>query len=52
MEKDGILFVHQMISMYPDIAQKEMQVVLKEEKRHLQMVRERMNFGPIRSLGL
>lgn len=52
MEKDGILFVHQMMSMYPDIAEKEMKVILKEEKRHLQMVRERMNFGPIRSLGL
>jgi len=52
MEKDGILFVHQMMSMYPDIAEKEMKIILKEEKKHLQMVRERMNFGPIRSLGL
>ncbi|MBN2287008.1 MAG: ferritin family protein [Tissierellales bacterium] len=52
MEKDGILFVHQMMSMYPDIAEKEMKIVLKEEKKHLQMVRERMNFGPTRSLGL
>lgn len=52
MEKDGILFVHQMMSMYPDIAEKEMKFILKEEKMHLQMVRERMSFMPIRSLGL
>jgi len=24
----------------------------KEEKKHLQLVKERLNFGPIRSLGL
>lgn len=52
MEKDGILFVHQMMGMYPDIAQKEMNVILNEEKKHLMMVRERMQFGPLRSLGL
>ncbi len=52
MEKDGILFVHQMMEMYPDIANKEMKVILMEEKKHLQQVRERMNFGPLRSLGL
>jgi rubrerythrin len=52
MEKDGILFVHQMMSMYPEIAQKEMQIILNEEKKHLMMVRERMQFGPLRSLGL
>src|SRR5665647_648183 len=52
MEKDGILFVHQMMSMYPDIAKKEMETILKEEKKHLQLVKERLNFGPIRSLGL
>lgn len=52
MEKDGILFVHQMMTLYPEIANKEMGIVLKEEKQHLQLVRERMGFGPIRSLGL
>jgi rubrerythrin len=52
MEKDGILFVYQMMSLYPDIAQKEMKIILKEEKKHLQMVRERMQFGTLRSLGL
>ena len=52
MEKDGILFVHQMMSMYPDIAKKEMETILREEKKHLQLVKERLNFGPIRSLGL
>lgn len=52
MEKDGILFVHQMMEMYPDVAQKEMKVILREEKLHLQMVRERKGFAPLRSLGL
>lgn len=52
MERDGILFVYQMISMYPDIAQKEMKVIINEEKHHLLMVRERMNFAPLRSLKL
>lgn len=52
MEKDGILFVNQMMEMYPDIAQKEMKIILNEEKKHLMMVRERMQFGPLRSLGL
>ncbi|MDY0235202.1 MAG: ferritin family protein [Gudongella sp.] len=52
MEKDGILFVYQMMSLYPEIAQKEMKTILKEEKKHLQMVRDRMQFGVLRSLGL
>lgn len=52
MEKDGILFVYQMMSLYPDIAQKEMKTILNEEKKHLSMVRDRMQFGPLRSLGL
>ena len=52
MEKDGILFVHQMMSLYPDIAQKEMKAILREEKMHLQTVRDRKQFGPLRSLGL
>lgn len=52
MERDGILFVHQMMEMYPDIAQDEMKIILKEEKKHLQLVRERGQFAPLRSLGL
>lgn len=52
MEKDGILFVYQMKSLYPDIAQKEMETILREEKRHLQIVRDRKQFSPLRSLGL
>ena len=52
MEKDGILFVYQMMSMYPDIAEREMKIILNEEKNHLQMVRERMRFAPLRRLGL
>lgn len=52
MERDGILFVYQMMELYPDIAQKEMKIILKEEKKHLRMVRDRRQFGPLRSLGL
>lgn len=52
MEKDGILFVHQMMTMYPDIAKKEMRIILMQEKKHLQLVRERLRFAPTTSLGL
>lgn len=52
MEKDGILFVYQMIQLYPDIAEKEMKAILREEKHHLQLVRDRKQFGPLRLLGL
>jgi len=52
MEKDGILFVYQMMQLYPDIAEKEMKAILREEKNHLQMVRDRKQFGPLRLLGL
>lgn len=52
MEKDGILFVYQMMSLYPDIAKKEMSTILREEKMHLQTVRDRKQFSPLRSLGL
>lgn len=52
MERDGILFVYQMMELYPDIAQKEMKSILREEKKHLQMVRDRKQFSPLRALGL
>lgn len=52
MEKDGILFVHQLMTMYPDLAEKELKIILKEEKKHLQLVRDRMKFAPTASLGL
>jgi len=52
MEKDGILFVHQLMTMYPDLAEKELKIILKEEKKHLQLVRGRMKFAPTASLGL
>lgn len=52
MERDGILFVYQMMEMYPDIAQKEMKLILKEEKKHLRTVRDRRQFSPLRGLGL
>lgn len=52
MEKDGILFVHQLMSMYPDLADKELKIILREEKKHLQLVRDRMKFAPTASLGL
>ena len=52
MERDGILFVYQMMELYPDIAQKEMKIILKEEKKHLRTVRDRRQFGPLRGLGL
>ena len=36
MEKDGIIFVENLKSMYPDVARRELEIVLKEEKRHFE----------------
>lgn len=52
MERDTVLFVTQMMDMYPDVANKEMKAILKEEKKHLMQVRERSQFQPTRWLGL
>jgi len=52
MERDTVLFVNQMREMYPDVAEKEMKTILKEEKKHLMQVRDRSQFLPTRMLGL
>src|SRR6056297_1653266 len=52
MERDTLLFVTQMIQMYPNIAKNEIKAILKEEKKHLMQVRDRAQFLPTRMLGL
>ena len=52
MERDTVLFVTQMMHMYPDVAKKEMKAILREEKKHLMQVRERSQFQPTKWLGL
>jgi rubrerythrin len=52
MERDTVLFVTQMMHMYPDVAKKEMKAILREEKKHLMQVRDRSQFLPTRLLGL
>lgn len=38
LEKDSVMFVNEILDLYPDIASEDMKVVLNEEKKHLQMV--------------
>lgn len=52
MEKDGIIFVENLKSMYPEVATKEIDIVLKEEKKHLKLVLERKYAAVIPGLGL
>jgi len=52
MEKDGIIFVENLKSMYPEVAAKEIDIVLKEEKKHLKLVLERKYAAVIPGLGL
>ena len=52
MAKDGIIFVENLKSMYPDVARRELEIVLKEEKKHLKLVLERKYAAVIPGLGL
>lgn len=40
-ERDAVLFVTELQRLYPDMAAEEMEIILKEEKSHLQKVLER-----------
>lgn len=40
-ERDAILFVSELIRLYPDMANQETAIILKEEKAHLKKVLER-----------
>lgn len=40
-ERDAVLFVTELQRLYPDLAKDEMEIILKEEKKHLKMILER-----------
>lgn len=50
LERDGIIYVLELMKMFPDLAPKEMKKILNEEKRHLQAVLSKANPGAVRYL--
>lgn len=51
-ERDAVLFVTELIGLYPDLQPKEFQVVLQEEKDHLKQVLSRRMESKLTSLRL
>ena len=41
VERDGIMYIYEMQTLFPDLAPKEMKKILNEERRHLQAVLNR-----------
>ncbi len=41
VERDAVFFVSELMRLYPDLAPEQMAIILKEEKKHLQMILER-----------
>ena len=41
VERDAVYFVTELMRLYPDLAPEQMNTILKEEKKHLQMILER-----------
>lgn len=50
LERDGIIYVLELMKMFPDLAPKEMKKILNEEKRHLQAVLSKANPSAVRYL--
>lgn len=44
-EREAILFVTELQKLYPDMAKDEMEIILKEEKKHLKMVLEKQELS-------
>ncbi len=51
-ERDSVLFVEELIELYPELQPDEFKVVLKEEKAHLRMVMERRMDSQLTNLKL
>lgn len=51
-ERDAVLFVSELIGLYPDLQPKEFQVVLREEKNHLKQVLSRRMESKLTNLRL
>lgn len=41
IERDSVLYVSEFMDLYPEIAPTEMKLILKEERKHLQMILEK-----------
>lgn len=41
VERDAVHFVSELMRLYPDLAPEQMNIILKEEKKHLHMILER-----------
>lgn len=52
IEKDSILFYTQMKKLFPDVAKEEIEIILKEEKKHLKKVNQSQFLQILPSLGL
>lgn len=51
-ERDAVLFVEELIGLYPDLQPEEFQTVLKEEKNHLKQVMTRRMESKLTTLRL
>lgn len=52
IERDSILFYTQLKRLFPDVAKEEMEIILKEEKKHLKTVLDSQLYMVIPTLGL
>ncbi len=52
IERDGIMFINELKLLFPDLAPKEISLVLAEEKKHLRMVLSKEADASIKLLGL
>ena len=41
IERDSVMYVHEFMDLYPEVAPDEMKIILGEEKKHLQMILEK-----------
>lgn len=41
VERDAVYFVTELMRLYPDLAPEQMDIILREEKKHLAMILER-----------
>ena len=52
VERDSVLFVEELIELYPDLKEEDFKVVLQEEKNHLAMVLTRRMDSQLNTLRL
>lgn len=50
VERDGIMYVYELMRLFPDLAPKEMKKILNEERRHLQAVLNRVEVDLVKYL--